>query len=170
MSSESCYLITLSPALCCCSFSSSQRAPLDFSCGAVDKSPPFNARDMGSIPGQGRFHLPRSPQLLSSLCRAHEPPLVKPPRLKPALRSKRSHCNEKPEPRNRKQPLSTAAREGPCTATETQHRQKEINGNVQKGSPARTFYPCLLPNLGAHLLRLELTPSKEPHGPIHQLL
>ena len=165
--------VTSSPChlpLCSCSFSSSQRAPLDFSCGAVDESPPVNAGDTGSIPGQGRFHVPRSPQLLSSLCRAHGPPLVKPACLKPGPCSKRTHCNEKLEPRNREQPPSTAAREGPCTVTETQHRQKEINGNFQKGSPDRTFYPCLLPNLPAHLLCLELPPSKELHGPIQQLL
>ena len=38
--------------------------------GALDKNPPANAGDVGSIPGPGRFHMPRSsearePQLLS---------------------------------------------------------------------------------------------------------
>ena len=31
-----------------------------FSRGPVVKSPPCNARDTGSIPGQGRSHVPRS--------------------------------------------------------------------------------------------------------------
>ena len=30
---------------------------LDFPGGAVDKNPPANAEDMGSIPGPGRFHM-----------------------------------------------------------------------------------------------------------------
>ena len=38
--------------------------------GALDKNPPANAGDVGSIPGPGRFHMPRGykahvPQLLS---------------------------------------------------------------------------------------------------------
>ena len=28
--------------------------------GTVDKTPPANAGDMGSIPGSGRFHMPWS--------------------------------------------------------------------------------------------------------------
>ena len=33
---------------------------LDFLGGAVVKNPPANARDTGSIPGQGRSHMPQS--------------------------------------------------------------------------------------------------------------
>ena len=33
---------------------------MDFPGGAVDKNLPSNARDMGSIPGPGRFHMPQS--------------------------------------------------------------------------------------------------------------
>ena len=33
---------------------------LDFPGDPVDKNPPANARDMGSIPGPGRFHRTRS--------------------------------------------------------------------------------------------------------------
>ena len=45
---------------------------LDFPSDAVDKNPPVSAGDMGLIPGQGRFHMPKKnralePQLLS-LC------------------------------------------------------------------------------------------------------
>ena len=32
----------------------------DFPGGAVDKNPPANAGGMGSIPGPGRSHMPRS--------------------------------------------------------------------------------------------------------------
>ena len=32
----------------------------DFPCGTVDKNPPANAGDMGSIPDPGRFDMPRS--------------------------------------------------------------------------------------------------------------
>ena len=32
---------------------------MDFSGGIVDKNPPANAGDMGSIPGPGRFHMPQ---------------------------------------------------------------------------------------------------------------
>ena len=76
------------------------------------KNPPANARDMGSIPGPGRFHIPWSnsscvPQLLS--LPALEPmsgsywarvqQLLKPVCLEPVLHNKRSchsepgHCN-----------------------------------------------------------------------------
>ena len=42
----------------------------DFLGGPVDKKPPANAEDMGSIPGQGRFHMPEQ-----SLCATTtEPP------------------------------------------------------------------------------------------------
>ena len=32
----------------------------DFRGGTVDKTPPANVRDIGSIPGLGRFHMPCS--------------------------------------------------------------------------------------------------------------
>ena len=56
---------------------------LDFPGGTVVKNPPANAGDMGSSPGPGRSHMPRSnkaraPQLLSLRSRAHEPQLVSP--------------------------------------------------------------------------------------------
>ena len=60
---------------------------------------------MGSIPGLGRSHMPRSnkvraPQLLSLRSRARELQLLKPARLEPVLRNKISHRNEKPVHRN----------------------------------------------------------------------
>ena len=33
---------------------------MDFPGGTVDKNLPANTRDMGSIPGPGRFHMPQS--------------------------------------------------------------------------------------------------------------
>ena len=80
----------------------------DFPGGTVVKNLPANAGDTGSSPGQGRSHMPQSnwacaPQLLSLCSRAREPQLLRPPattteaaHLEPMLRSKRSHCNEKP--------------------------------------------------------------------------
>ena len=35
-------------------------ARLDFPCGTVGKNPPANAGNRGSIPGQGRLHMPRT--------------------------------------------------------------------------------------------------------------
>ena len=53
----------------------------DFPGGAVVKNLPANAGDMGSSPGPGRSHMPRSkwaraPQLLSLCSRAREPQLL----------------------------------------------------------------------------------------------
>ena len=69
------------------------------------ENPPANAGDMGSSPGPGISHMPwsnsaRVPQLLSQSARASEPQLLKPTRLEPVLRNKRSHCNEKAANRN----------------------------------------------------------------------
>ena len=55
----------------------------DFPGGAVVKNPPANVGDMGSSPGPGRSHVPRSnkaraPQLLSLCSRACELQLLKP--------------------------------------------------------------------------------------------
>ena len=52
----------------------------DFPEGTVDRNPPANEGDRGSIPGLGRSHMPRSneacePQLLS-LCSQLENPLL----------------------------------------------------------------------------------------------
>ena len=70
------------------------------------KNTPANAGDMGSSPGPGGSHMPRSnkasaPQILSLRSRAREPRLLKPARLEPVLRDKRSHRNEKPAHRNK---------------------------------------------------------------------
>ena len=42
----------------------SEKRDLDFPHGTVDKNPPANAGDMGSIPGLRRFHLPQSNETL----------------------------------------------------------------------------------------------------------
>ena len=69
----------------------------------------------------------RAPQLLSpraTTTEAHEPQLLKPVRLEPVLRNKRSHLNEKPAHRSEEQPPVAATRESPRTATKTQRSQK----------------------------------------------
>ena len=53
------------------------------------KNPLANTRDMGSIPGPGRFHLLQSNQAL-------ELQPLKPACLEPVFSNKRSHHNEKP--------------------------------------------------------------------------
>ena len=73
--------------------------------GIVVKNLPANAGDTGSSPGPGSSHVPRSnearaPQLLNLRSRACKPQLLKPARLEPGLRNKRSHRNEKPAHRN----------------------------------------------------------------------
>ena len=80
------------------------------------ESPPANAGDMGSDPGPGGSHMPRSswaraPRPLGLRSRAHEPRLlslsatttevvaclvVKPACLEPVLSNERGHRNEKP--------------------------------------------------------------------------
>ena len=105
--------------------------------GTVVKNPPANAGDTGSSPGPGRSHMPwsnqaREPQLLSLCSRAHVPQLLDPTRLVPVLHNKRSHRN------NKEQPLLTATRESPCTATKTQCSQKQIN-KINKFFKKRIF-------------------------------
>ena len=80
--------------------------------GTVVKNPPANAGDTGSSPGQGRSHMPRSTKPMGHnywACAlepashnywAHKPQLLKPVRLEPVLRNKRSHHSEKPAHRN----------------------------------------------------------------------
>ena len=73
--------------------------------GALVDDLPANAGDTGSSSGLGGIHMPRGnwarvPQLLSLRSRAREPQLLKPVRLEPVLRNKRSHRNEKPAHHN----------------------------------------------------------------------
>ena len=84
--------------------------------GAVVENLPANAGDMGSSPGLGRSHMPRSkwarePQLLSlcvwSLCSAT-----------------RGRDSERPTHRDEGWPPLAATRESPHTKTKTQHTQK----------------------------------------------
>ena len=55
---------------------------------------------------------------------AHVPQLLKPARLEPVLRNKRSHRSEKPAHRNEQQPPLAATRESLHAATKTQCSQK----------------------------------------------
>ena len=54
----------------------------------MDKNPPANAADMGSIPGPGRLHMPQSNW-------ARSLQLLKSARLEPVLYDKRNNCKEK---------------------------------------------------------------------------
>ena len=45
----------------------------DFPGGTEDKTLPPSAGDMGSIPGPGRFHIPRSSKLVRHNSEAHVP-------------------------------------------------------------------------------------------------
>ena len=65
----------------------------DFPGGAVVKNLPANSGDTGSSPGPGRSHVPQRDK-------THVPQLLKPARLEPVLRNKRSHRNEKTAHRN----------------------------------------------------------------------
>ena len=61
------------------------------------KNLPASAGDTGLSPGPGRSHMPqsslaRAPQLLSLHSVTCKPQLLKPVRLEPVLRNKRSHC------------------------------------------------------------------------------
>ena len=67
---------------------------------------PASARDMGFIPGPGRFRMPWGNCPCTAVTEA----------LEPVLYNKRSHCNEK----------HTAARESSCAATKTQCSHKYI--------------------------------------------
>ena len=56
---------------------------MNFLGGTVDKNPPANAEDTGSISGPGRFHMlqtsqVQAPQLLNPRSRAHGPQLLRP--------------------------------------------------------------------------------------------
>ena len=86
---------------------------------------PANAGDMGSSPGLGRSHMPRSgwagePQLLSlrvwSLCSTTREAVI--------VRGPRTAMKSGP-------PLATTG-ESPCTETKTQHSHKEINLKKKK--------------------------------------
>ena len=55
---------------------------------------------------------------------AHMPQLLKPTRLEPVLRNKRSRRNEKPAHRKEEYPPLATTRESPRTATKTQRSQK----------------------------------------------
>ena len=78
---------------------------------------PANAGDIGSSPGLGRSHMPRSgwarePQLLSL-------------RLEPVLLNKRGCDSERPAHCDEEWPPLATTRESPRTETKTQHSHKK---------------------------------------------
>ena len=60
----------------------------------MDKYPSASARDMGSIPGLGRFHLPRTTKAMCHNLSAPVLQVLKPVCLESVLCNKRSHHNE----------------------------------------------------------------------------
>ena len=105
---------------------------MGFPSGSVVKNPPANAGDMGLIPGRGRFHMPRSNQ-------AHASQLLSLQSLggqEPVLRNKRGHFSEKPAYHQRVAPSLCNQRKA-CTATKTQHSQKETKFFT---SPAQNYH------------------------------
>ena len=102
----------------------------------MDKNLSASAGDMCSIPGPGRFHVPRSnearvPQLLSLRSSTCKPQLPKAAHLEPVLHNKRGRCNEKPRGHKEEELALIATRESPCKATKTQHNQ-EINNILKR--------------------------------------
>ena len=87
------------------------------------KNQPCNARDIGSIPGPGRSHMPIA-------TKPNMPQLLKPWHLQPALCSKRCHHNEEPAHCNEEQPLLATTRESPHVAGKIHHSQK-VNKNLK---------------------------------------
>ena len=81
------------------------------------ESLPATAGDMGSSPGLGRSHVPRSSW-------AREPQITEPARLEPVLCNKRGRDSERPVHRDEEWPPLAATRDSPSTETKTQHSQK----------------------------------------------
>ena len=77
---------------------------------------PANAADMGSSPGLGISHMPRSSW-------AREPQLLT-RSLEPVLRNKRGRDNERPAHRDEEWPSLATTRESPRTEMKTQHSHK----------------------------------------------
>ena len=103
---------------------------MDFPGGAVVKNPPANAGDMGSIPGPGRSHMPRSnwacaPQLLSRRSRAREPQLL---RLCATTTEARALQQEKPQKWEALAPQRRVA----CARCIEKARMKQRRHNVEE--------------------------------------
>ena len=71
----------------------------DFPGDTMDRNPPANAGDMGSIPALGKFHMPQSMHHNHLNCAAE--PVMKPTCLELMLCNKRSQDNEKATHLNR---------------------------------------------------------------------
>ena len=80
------------------------------------KNPPCNARDMGSVPGQGRSHMLRGNEPHGHNFWAHTWQLLKPSHLEPVFCNPRSHCNEKSAHDNERKPSH---------GKKTQHSQRK---------------------------------------------
>ena len=64
----------------------------------MDRNPPANAGDVGSIPALGKSHMPQS---MHNYCSCALEPVTKPACLEPMLCNKRSQDKEKATHRNK---------------------------------------------------------------------
>ena len=78
--------------VCCRSrtWKAENRKDGDFPGSPVIRNPPANTGDTGSIPGLGRFHMPRGNYACATA--------TEPTRLEPVLCDEGSHCSEKSSP------------------------------------------------------------------------
>ena len=95
----------------------------DFPGGAVDRNLSALARDIGSISGPGRFHMPWSNEACAPQLRAHSLQLLEPMSLEPVL------CNERED---------TAMR-SPCPATKSSPCSLQLEkAHMQQQRPSAT--------------------------------
>ena len=91
---------------------SRQQESWGFLGGSVEKNPPANAEDTGSIPGPGRPHMPwsnliRASQLLSLCPKAREPQLPSPRAATPEAHVAKSLCSATREATTMRSRLAT---------------------------------------------------------------
>ena len=101
-----------------------KQAAGDFPGGAVVKSPPANARDTGSSPGQEDATCHGATKPASRNYWACVPQLLKPACLEPRLQNKKSTIMRSPCTATKSSPPLAATRESPRTAMKTQHSHK----------------------------------------------
>ena len=120
---------------------------LGFPGGSVVKNLPANAGDMGSSPGQGRSHMPRSnkvhiPQLLSLCSRAHKPQLL----------SLCATTTEARAPRARAPQREATAMRSPCTTTKRVAPAQQQRLNAVKNKYIKKNFKILPPVVSEHQL------------------
>ena len=112
------------------------KSPKDFPSHSVDKNPPANARDTGSVPSLGRLHTPQSTwpmchshqvctlQLTSCNYQTHVPQLLKPVCPKACAPQQEMSLQWRACALLQEYPPLATIRESPCKATKTQDSHK----------------------------------------------